>query len=113
MLPYFPLASGFLTGKYRRGQPPPKDTRFAMSPHLPSRFVSDHAYDQLELPEAFAAERGRTLLELAIGWLASQPHIGSIIAGASRTEQIDANIAASDWRLDTSELGAVDAITMS
>ena len=113
VLPYFPLASGFLTGKYRRGQPPPEGTRFAMSPHLPSRFVSDRAYDVLERLEAFAAERGRSLLELAIAWLASQPHVGSIIAGASRPEQIDQNVAASDWRLDAAELSEVDAITLA
>ncbi len=82
-----------------------------MSPHLPSRFVSDRAYDVLEGLETFAAARGRTLLELAIGWLASQPHVASIIAGASRPEQVEQNVAASEWRLDAAELGEVDAIT--
>ena len=112
VLPYFPLASGFLTGKYRRGEAAPAGTRFEMSPHLPSRFVSDDAWDRLERLEAFAGARGRTLVELAIGWLASQPHIGSIIAGASRPEQLDQNVAASDWRLAAAELAEIDAITL-
>ena len=112
VLPYFPLASGFLTGKYRRGEAAPEGTRFEMSPHLPSRFVSDAAWDRLERLEAFASARGHTLVDLAIGWLASQPHIGSIIAGASRGEQIAQNVAASDWRLDAAELAEIDEITL-
>ena len=112
VLPYFPLASGFLTGKYRRGEAAPEGTRFEMSPHLPSRFVTDAAWDRLERLEAFASARDHTLVDLAIGWLASQPHIGSIIAGASRGEQIEQNIAASDWRLDAAELAEIDEITL-
>ncbi len=112
VLPYFPLASGFLTGKYRRDEAAPEGTRFEMSPHLPGRFVSDDAWDRLERLEAFASERGRPLVDLAIGWLASQPHIGSIIAGASRPAQIDQNIAASEWRLDAAELAEIDEITL-
>ena len=83
-----------------------------MSPHLPSRFVSDDAWERLERLEAFAGDRGRTLVDLAIGWLPSQPHNGSIIAGASRPAQIDQNIAASDWRLDAAELAEIDEITL-
>ena len=113
VLPYFPLASGFLTGKYPRGEPPPPAPASRCRPISPAASSPSKAYDRLERLEAFAVERRRSVLELAIGWLASQPHVGSIIAGASRPEQIDQNVAASDWRLDASELADVDAITKS
>ena len=111
ILPYFPLASGFLTGKYRAGEAAPAGTRFAMSPHLPGRFATDDAYALLGRLEGFVGERGRTLAELAVAWLTSQPHVGSVIAGASRPEQIDQNIAASEWRLSTAELAEIDTLT--
>ena len=113
ILPYFPLASGFLTGKYQRDREAPEGTRFQMSPHLPARFDSERNWDVLDGLRAFAESRGRTLVELAFGWLASQPHIGSIIAGASRPDQIAQNVAASEWRLTADELAEVDAITLT
>lgn len=96
-VPYFPLASGVLTGKYRRGEPAPEGTR------LHGREV-EADWDEVERLEAFAQERGRTLLELAIAWLASQAGVASVIAGATRPEQVQANTAASGWQLSGEEL---------
>ena len=87
-IPYFPLASGLLTGKYRRGEPAPEGTR------LHGRQIDDADYDRIERLEAFARERGATLLELAIGGLAALPGVASVIAGATRPEQARANAAA-------------------
>ena len=95
-VPYFPLASGLLTGKFRRGEPLPAGTRLSARPE---RFT-DAVFDRLEALEAFAAERGHTLLELAIAALASQPGVASVIAGAMSPEQVAANAAAVDWQLD-------------
>jgi aryl-alcohol dehydrogenase-like predicted oxidoreductase len=102
-VPFFPLASGMLTGKFRRGEPLPEGTRLAARPE---RF-NDAVFDRLEALEAFAAARGRTLLELAIAALASQPGIASVIAGAMSPEQVAANAAAADWTLDQAELAAL------
>jgi aryl-alcohol dehydrogenase-like predicted oxidoreductase len=100
-VPYFPLASGLLTGKYRRGEPPPAGTRLA------GRKTDDATLDRIEALERFAAERGHTLLELAIGALASQPAVVSVIAGAMTPEQVRANAAAGNWRLTPDELAAL------
>jgi len=99
-IPYFPLASGLLTGKYRRGAPPPAGSR------LESRrdALSDEAFDRVERLEEFASGRGRTLLELAIAGLASQPAVASVIAGATSPEQVRENAAAADWELSDGEL---------
>ena len=99
-IPYFPLASGLLTGKYRRGEPPPSGSR------LESRrdALSDEAFDRVERLEEFASGRGRTLLELAIAGLASQPAVVSVIAGATSPEQVRENAAAADWELSEGEL---------
>ena len=97
-VPYFPLASGLLTGKYRRGEPPPEGTRLA------GREIAAERFDRVEAFTAFAEERGHTLLELAISALASTPGMGSIIAGATRPEQVRANVAAAGWRLTAPEL---------
>jgi aryl-alcohol dehydrogenase-like predicted oxidoreductase len=97
-IPYFPLASGLLTGKYRRGEPAPQGTR------LEGREIEDERFARVEALSDFAEERGHTLLELAIGALASMPGIGSVIAGATRPEQVRANVAAASWRLTDEEL---------
>ncbi len=113
VLPYFPLASGFLTGKYHKDQPLPQDTRLgnpAMGA-MASRILNDANYEILERLEAFATARGHTMLELAIGWLASLPHVGSVIAGATRPEQVEQNAAAAAWKLTAEELAEVDTIT--
>ena len=100
-IPYFPLASGLLTGKYRRGQPAPEGTRLA------GREIEDERFARVEAFAAFAEERGHSLHELALSALASTPGIGSIIAGATKPEQVRANAAAVGWRLDEAELAAL------
>ena len=93
VLPYFPLASGLLTGKYRRGRPAPAGTRLALRPER----LTDDAFDTIEALESFAESRGISLLDVAIGGLAAQPAIASVIAGATKPEQARANAAAGDW----------------
>ncbi len=111
MLPYFPLASGLLTGKYRRGEDAPEGTRLgAMGPRA-AQALSDRNFDIVEKLTDFAETRGHTLLELAIGWLASKPVISSVIAGATRPEQVEANVKASAWKLTAEEMNEVNEIS--
>ena len=102
MLPYFPLASGLLTGKYRRGEPAPSGTRLASA--RAARALNERNFDRVDALAAFAEERGRTLLELAFGWLLSMPAVSSVIAGATTPEQVRANVSASGMRLDEAEM---------
>ena len=108
-IPYFPLASGLLTGKYRRGEPPPPGTRLAPG----GRFEDTLTEKNLELVEAliqFAESKGHTLLELAISWLAARPTVASVIAGATTSQQVKMNAAAAGWRLSKADLTEVDKI---
>ena len=107
VLPYFPLAQGLLTGKVRRGEPIPDGTRLAGRAHL----VTERRLDQVEQLRALADKLGRSVLDLAIAWLAAQPVAGSVIAGASRPEQVRANVAAAAWTPTADELAAIDGIT--
>ena len=100
-VPYFPLASGLLTGKYRRGEPAPPGTRLA------GQEIDDETYDRIDALERFAAQRGRSLLELAFGALASRPEIVSVIAGATSPEQVRSNAAAASWQLTPEDLAAL------
>jgi aryl-alcohol dehydrogenase-like predicted oxidoreductase len=100
-VPYFPLASGLLTGKYRRGEPAPEGTRLA------GREIDDERLARVERMTSFAEERGHTILELAISALASIPGMSSVIAGATKPEQVRANAAAAGWRLSEDELQAL------
>jgi len=110
LLPYFPVASGFLTGKYRPGEEAGADTRLAAWGQA-GTVLTEENFAWLAKLEAFAGERGHTLLELAIGWLSSQPLVGSVISGATTPEQLEANAAAaSAWRLTAEELAEVSAI---
>ena len=106
VLPYFPLEHGLLTGKYRRGQPPPADSRLAV--HGEPLQAAD--FDLIEALAGFAESRGHTLLELAFAWLLSRPSVSSVIAGATRPEQIRANATAVQWRLSEEELESVGRI---
>ena len=110
ILPYFPLASGFLTGKYRSGESPPEGTRLAAGP-MGARILTDENFETLSKLEGFAEAAGHSMLELAIGWLASQPHVASVMAGATKPEQVEQNVKAAEWRLTTEELAEVDTIT--
>jgi aryl-alcohol dehydrogenase-like predicted oxidoreductase len=103
-IPYFPLASGLLTGKYRRGRPAPEGTRLA------GRQIDDEQFDRIDVLAAFAEERGHTVHELAIAALASTPGIGSVIAGATKPEQVRSNAAAASWRLTEDDLRALSAL---
>lgn len=104
MLPYFPLASGLLTGKYRRGEAPPQGTRLEAWGERGAAALSDSNFDAVERLGAFAATHGRSLLELAMSWLACQPNVTSVIAGATSVEQVTANAAAGLWELSAEEL---------
>jgi aryl-alcohol dehydrogenase-like predicted oxidoreductase len=106
ILPYFPLANGLLTGKYRRGEAAPAGTR--MEDRLAQ--VRDRTFDRVEALETYARERDLTLLDVAISGLAAQPAVGSVIAGATRPEQVKANAAAGDWQPTADDLAALDAI---
>jgi aryl-alcohol dehydrogenase-like predicted oxidoreductase len=107
-IPYFPLASGLLTGKYRRGQPPPAGSR------LQSQFGTEPFTDAnlvlVESLRTFAASREHSLVDLAVSWLASRPAVASVITGATSAEQVQANAAAAEWRLTEGELARIDAI---
>jgi aryl-alcohol dehydrogenase-like predicted oxidoreductase len=111
LLPFFPLASGLLTGKYRRGTAAPADTRFANAPGLRDRYVTPRNEDMVEQLQAFAQARGHTMLELAFSWLASRPQVASVIAGATRVEQIEQNVKAIGWALGADDLAQIDGIT--
>src|SRR5512132_1098024 len=111
VLPYFPLASGLLTGKYQRGAPAPEGTRLSQLPEeRAARVMSDRNFDQVDELAAFAADRGHTILELAFAWLAVQPAMTSIIAGATTAEQVAANVAAVDWQLSDADLAELDQL---
>lgn len=108
-LPFFPLASGLLTGKYRRGKPAPEGTRISGTGRF-SNLLADEKLDLVEALAEFAASKNRTLLELAFSWLASRPAVASVIAGATSPQQIKANAGAADWVLTAGELAEVDSI---
>ncbi len=100
ILPYYPLANGFLTGKYVRGQTVPEGTRLADNDR---GMFTDENFDMLERLEAFCAERGHTVLELAFAWLLANPNVSSVIAGATKAEQVVGNAKAGGWRLTKEE----------
>jgi aryl-alcohol dehydrogenase-like predicted oxidoreductase len=106
-LPYFPLASGLLSGKYRRGEPPPEGTRLAAWAETGAQAMSDANFDKVEALDAWARERGHSLLELAFAWLLGQPVVSSVIAGATTPEQVAANAATAAWQLTPEEVSEV------
>lgn len=111
LLPYFPLASGLLTGKYKGGKMP-EGARITKSEGLQNRMMTEKNLQIVESLEQFASARGRTLLELAFGWLLAHPVLSSVIAGATKPEQIAANVQAADWELtaeDMAEIGRIIA----
>jgi len=111
LLPFFPLASGLLTGKYKKGEAAPSDTRFGKVPRLRDRYVTPRNEAIVEKLQAFAEKRGHTMLELAFSWLASRPQVASVIAGATRVEQVEQNVKAISWELSAQEIAEIDAIT--
>src|ERR1700738_4476810 len=111
LLPFFPLASGLLTGKYKRGAAAPQDTRFANAPALRDRYVTPRNEDMVEKLQGFAEKRGHTMLELAFSWLGSRPRGAGGLAGATRVEQVEQNVKAIDWTLSAEDLAEIDGIT--
>jgi aryl-alcohol dehydrogenase-like predicted oxidoreductase len=107
ILPFFPLASGLLTGKYKRGATAPDGSRLATQPER----LAQADFDKIEALETFAAERDLTMIDVAIGGLAAQPAVASVIAGATKPEQIAQNVAAGTWSPTPADLAALDELT--
>jgi aryl-alcohol dehydrogenase-like predicted oxidoreductase len=110
LLPYFPLASGLLTGKYRRNTPIPAGTRLAKTQRLADRYLTEHNWEKSERLADFAEARGRSMLELAFSWLLAQRPVASVIAGATRPEQLEQNVEAGTWMMTAEELCEIDRI---
>jgi aryl-alcohol dehydrogenase-like predicted oxidoreductase len=111
LLPFFPLASGLLTGKYRRNAPLPQDARPVTTPRLADRYLTDRNWQIAERLDDWASARGHTLLELAFSWLLAQAPVSSVIAGATKPDQLDANVKAGGWKLSAEELAEIDTLT--
>ena len=109
VIPYFPLESGFLTGKYRPGEGAPSGTRFDKTPTFQAKLNEDN-FAILGALESFAAERGHTVGELAMAWLAARPQVCSVISGASTPEQVQANAKGLEWKLTAEDLAEIDEI---
>lgn len=111
LLPYFPLASGLLTGKYERGAAMPAGARLTETPRYAERYLTEANWAIVERLREFCAARGRSMLELAFGWLAARPTVASVIAGATRPEQLEQNVRAVDWALGPEDMAEIDRIT--
>jgi aryl-alcohol dehydrogenase-like predicted oxidoreductase len=110
-LPYYPLASGVLTGKHRPGESPPPNSRLAKDDNWARRFLTERNLAAAQALAAYAAEHGHSLLELAVSWLLSRPAVASVIAGASDPAQVRTNAAAGSWRIAPQELAEIDKLT--
>ena len=108
-IPYFPLAGGFLTGKYQRGEPAPPGSRGESSGYV-QRYMTDENYSRVEKLSAWAEERGRSMAEVAQAWLLAQPQVCSVITGLTRVEHLQQNAAAADWELTPAEIEAINRI---
>jgi len=111
ILPYFPLASGMLTGKYKRGAPVPNDSRAAANPEAAKQLLTDANFTVVEKLDAFARERGKSTLDVAIAWLLGQSPVASVIAGATKPEQVEANVAAGLWAIPKADIDDVNRMT--
>jgi aryl-alcohol dehydrogenase-like predicted oxidoreductase len=110
LLPYFPLASGLLTGKYQRDNPAPAGTRFAALKGLADRYLTDANWKIVERLQEFCAHSNHSLLELAFSWLLARPTVACVIAGATKPEQLEQNAKAADWVLTPEELAKIDGL---
>jgi aryl-alcohol dehydrogenase-like predicted oxidoreductase len=108
LVPYFPLASGLLTGKYHRGKDAPSDSRFAHWQALGERYLTEANWNRVEKLGDWCEQHGRSLLELAFAWLLSHREVASVIAGATKPAQIAQNAKAAEWRLDAEQLASLD-----
>jgi len=112
ILPYFPLASGLLTGKYKRGAALPPGSRLAKNPRHAQEFLSERNWRIVGELETFAARRGHTMLELAFSWLLRDGVVASVIAGATTSEQVEQNVRAAGWTLSAADLAEIDRISL-
>ena len=110
LLPYFPLAAGLLTGKYKRNSPAAADARLAYTQRLADIYLTDENWSVTERLEEFCAGRGCTLLELAFGWLLAQPTVSSVIAGATKPEQLELNVRAADWAVTADDRAEISEL---
>ena len=111
LVPFSPLANGLLTGKYRRNQTLPEGARLTTTQRMAERYLTERNWDIVEALANFCAARGRTMLELAMSWLASRPAVSSIIAGATAPEQLEENVRAVGWTLTSEEIEEIDRLT--
>lgn len=111
LLPYFPLASGMLTGKYKRNAPMPAKSRLSYMQPLADRYMTDANWQIVEKLTDFAAKRGKSILELAFSWLACKQPTASVIAGATRPEQLEQNVVAAGWKLTPDEMTEIDKLS--
>ena len=112
VIPFSPLANGLLTGKYRRNTPLPEGARLTLIPRVAGRYLTDDNWTIVERLEGFAVERGHSLLELAISWLARRPQVASVIAGATRPDQVEQNARAAGWALTDGDMQEIDRLTV-
>ena len=112
LLPYFPLASGLLSGKYKEGEAIPEGTRFARAGRFADAYMTEENWRIVQALTAFAQARGRTILDLAFAWLLAHPWLPSVIAGATHPEQVAQNAAAASWKLTADEVAEVDRISV-
>ena len=113
ILPFFPLANGFLTGKYKRNQPPPSGTRLSESAESANAYFTSKNFDIIEKLEQLANDASHTVTELAISWLLSNNNVSSVISGATKTSQLEINANAADWDLETDVLDEIEIILNS
>ena len=113
LLPFYPLASGLLTGKYKRGAPLPEGSRFAVvkERNYIGQFLTDANWQKLDALTAFAQKRGLTILDLAMSWIAARPLVASVIAGATKPEQVEANVKAAAAKLTAADMAELDRMT--
>jgi aryl-alcohol dehydrogenase-like predicted oxidoreductase len=111
LLPYYPLAGGFLTGKYKHGDAMPEGGRLTRFQRYAQRFMTQANWTCVENLQAFGKARGHSLLDVAIGWLAAQPVVSSVIAGATKPEQVELNVSAAQWQLSAQDLAEIDRLT--
>lgn len=109
IIPYFPLAGGFLTGKYRQGEAPPKGSRGESNPYV-QRYFTESNFEKLESLKDFADGQGRTMVELAIAWLCAEPQVSTVICGATSPEQVEANAKAATWELSSADMETINGI---
>jgi len=111
LLPYFPLASGLLTGKYKRNQAMPQGSRLSLVKRLADRYLTESHWQTVERLQDFCDKRDHRLLDLAISWLLSRPRVASVIAGATSPEQVEQNIRAAEWKLTPDDVADVDRLS--